>query len=432
MKDARINQPSIGPNRLAPILFWPPAILLIALVMPSETSVFVGSLRLSPYRLVLLACFVPLLLRWLRGAGGGPCFIDLMVACHAIWAMLALMNYAGLGEGIESGGIYVLESCGCYLFGRLYIRSPFDFRLLTQVLTAIVACLVGFAVLESTTGQNVIRSITQALLGGSPLPFIEPRMGLRRAFTTFDHPILFGVFSAVAFSLVYLHIDRAGLVGMRTVKLALIGIATFCSLSVGAFVALAAQIAILGWDFVTRGLIYRWRLLFAGVSILWIATDILSNRSPLHVFISYLTFSAHSAYTRILIWEHGSAEALRHPVFGIGLGDWSRPDWMVSDSVDNFWLVIAMRYGLPAFLFLAAALLSIVWGIGQRHNLSADEQRARKAWMATLCGLFLAGCTVHFWNAVFCLFYFLLGAGVWLTRRASSSAVVARPMAFAR
>ena len=31
-----------------------------------------------------------------------------------------------------------------------------------------------------------------------------------------------------------------------------------------------------------------------------------------------------------------------------------------------------------------------------------------------------------------CLFYFLLGAGVWLTRRASSSAVVARPMAFAR
>jgi hypothetical protein len=66
--------------------------------------------------------------------------------------------------------------------------------------------------------------------------------------------------------------------------------------------------------------------------------DLLSNRTPFHVFVTYLTFSVETGYARIMIWNWGIAEVMRHPVFGIGLAEWERPLWK-SGSMDNFWLV---------------------------------------------------------------------------------------------
>ena len=116
---------------------------------------------------------------------------------------------------------------------------------------------------------------------------------------------------------------------------------------------------------------------------------------------------------RILIFEYGTAEVARHPIFGIGLGEWERPPWM-SDSMDNFWLATAVRYGLPALLFLLALLFGLVWSVGQRKNLPPDWKRARHAWAFTLFGITVAAATVHLWNALFVLFFFLLGSGAWL------------------
>ena len=104
---------------------------------------------------------------------------------------------------------------------------------------------------------------------------------------------------------------------------------------------------------------------------------------------------------------------------------------MVSDSVDNFWLVKAMRYGLPDFLFLALALGTVIWSMCRRRIVEQADRMARKAWMATACGLLLAGCTVHFWNAIFCLFFFFLGAGTWLMGRTSIAPQAAPRVAYA-
>jgi hypothetical protein len=136
-------------------------------------------------------------------------------------------------------------------------------------------------------------------------------------------------------------------------------------------------------------------------------------RRPFHVFVNYFTFSKQSAYNRILIFEYGTAEVARHPIFGIGLGDWERPVWM-SDSMDNFWLVTAVRYGVPAFLLLVGLLLGILWKSGQRKNLPPEWRRARHAWAFTLFGITVAAATVHLWNALFVLFLFLIGSGAWL------------------
>ena len=82
--------------------------------------------------------------------------------------------------------------------------------------------------------------------------------------------------------------------------------------------------------------------------------------------------------------------------------------------MDNFWLATAVRYGLPALLFLLALLFGLVWSVGQRKNLPPDWKRARHAWAFTLFGITVAAATVHLWNALFVLFFFLLGSGAWL------------------
>jgi succinate dehydrogenase hydrophobic anchor subunit len=86
----------------------------------------------------------------------------------------------------------------------------------------------------------------------------------------------------------------------------------------------------------------------------------------------------------------------------------------MSDSMDNFWLVTAVRYGLPALLLLVAALLGLIWTVGQRKDLPPHWRRARHAWAFTLFGITVAAATVHLWNALFVLFFFLIGAGAWL------------------
>jgi O-antigen ligase len=251
-------------------------------------------------------------------------------------------------------------------------------------------------------------------LGGPMAAFIEPRMGLERTFGPFDHPILYGVFSASAISLAYFVLAEGRLMNLKGMaKVIGVGLATFMSASAGPYVVLIMQGFVALWQRVLGHVKGRWAALFTMFAMMYIAIDLFSEKTPFHVFVNNFTFSRQSAYNRILIFEFGSAEVRRNPIFGIGLGDWERPAWM-SDSMDNFWLVTAVRYGLPALVLLLALLLGIVWQVGQRKDLSPEWRRARHAWAFTLFGIAVAAATVHLWNALFVLFLFLLGAGAWL------------------
>jgi hypothetical protein len=86
----------------------------------------------------------------------------------------------------------------------------------------------------------------------------------------------------------------------------------------------------------------------------------------------------------------------------------------MSDSMDNFWLVIAVRYGLPALALMLALMLGLIWTVAQRKGVPDSWRRARHAWAFTLFGITVAAATVHLWNALFVLFIFLIGSGAWL------------------
>lgn len=396
------------------LLPWPVTVLLIALALPTETSVYVGSLRLSPYRIVLIITLIPCLYRLFSHRVGDVHGVDMLMIGHSAWVLIAFIVNEGASQGVESGGIYIIESLGAYLVGRCWIRTAEDFEAFCRIVVFMVIVMLLFTLPEAVSGYHFIREAFRTVLGGAGLPHIEPRLGLTRAFGSFDHPILYGTFCATAFAATYYVVCATRLRAKEIGKIGAVGLATFLSLSSGAFVAMGIQALLMGWDRITRGISNRWMILGVLFAAAWAMLSLVSNRSPVKVFISYLTFSAHSAYNRILIWEYGTQEVARHPVFGIGFSDWQRPEWMHSGSMDNFWLVTAVRYGLPALILLLAAVLLAMHRLADLKRADAVLARYRAAWIIGISGIAIAGITVHFWNSLFGLFMFLLGTGTWM------------------
>ncbi|THD82306.1 hypothetical protein E7811_14675 [Aliigemmobacter aestuarii] len=393
----------------------PVALFFLGMMLPTSVGVSLGGLRMSAYRIVLLAMFLPMLLRLLSGRNVKPNIFDALVLGHCTLALVSLINWGGLQQGIESGGIYFVEFAGAWLMGRVYIRSYADFRAFAHAFVITVVAMVSFTLPEALTSVHILHDGLAAISGGAPAPFIEQRMGLERTFGPFDHPILYGVFSAAAFSMAWYVVAEKRLTNLPGMAQVLgVGLATFLSASGGPYLVLMMQGFVAAWERLFRGIQGRWLMLLGLFVLVYLGIDLFSNRTPFHVFVTYFTFSTQSAYNRILLFEFGTAEVARHPLLGIGLGEWERPVWM-SDSMDNFWLLIAMRYGLPAWAMLVGLVLGMVVANARRQGLPEAWKRARHAWAFTLFGIAVAAATVHLWNALFVLFLFLIGAGAWLS-----------------
>jgi hypothetical protein len=227
----------------------------------------------------------------------------------------------------------------------------------------------------------------------------------------FDHSIHFGLFCSIAIAnLFYIHRNRLAksllFSGFATTM-------TFLSLSSAALLSAGMQFAIILWGRMTAS---AWRTLAILFVVSYVAIDLASNRTPVTILISYLTFSPGNAWARIRVWEYGMAEVWRHPLFGIGLNDWER-GWGLKSSVDNFWLATAMRAGIPAFLLLAAGLVANLAQIF-RSALPPEAARYRTGYVITTMALFMTLCTVTTWGAVSVFIMFYFGAGMWFVNGA--------------
>jgi hypothetical protein len=83
-------------------------------------------------------------------------------------------------------------------------------------------------------------------------------------------------------------------------------------------------------------------------------------------------------------------------------------------SIDMFWLIHAVFYGMPAAILMLLTLLIPCFGVGFLKGLDDRLDQYRIAYMISMCGFFLVGWTVHFWNATYVLFLFLLASGIWM------------------
>jgi hypothetical protein len=383
-------------------------LFLVSLLVP--TSFWIGPLQMKPYRVVLLALFFPLLFRLFSGRAGKVMIIDWLMIGAPIWATLALIMNHPIGEMVEPIGIIFLESLGAYLLARVCIRSAEDFRLVVKALFLIILILLVFAAAEGVTRRPIL---LQLLGESSAAVDAGVRWGLRRAQAVFAHPIHYGAFVSAGLGLVWYALRPDAGIVYRVSCAAAVGLSTFLSLSSGALVAFVMQCVFIGWELAMRPNPMRWRVFAAGSLAGYILLDLLSNRTPFHVLVDYATFSSGSSYMRILIWHYGTDNVAANPIFGIGLNDWEQPGWMTA-SVDNFWLLLTMQYGLPFIMMFGGALVLILRRVSRQTLTDPVDRACRAGYLTTFGGIAIAGGTVHYWQTMFAFVLFLFGTGMWI------------------
>jgi hypothetical protein len=407
-----------APKATAPLLL---ALFMLVLLLPLNFSI--SGLALTPIRIMLLLAFVPLMMRWLTGAAGRVTTGDILIALHCLWVGLALVIVHG-SDRIPFAGITIIEIFASYLLGRLLVRNATDYQLLFRNFLIALAILAPFVVVEMVTSKFLISEILGKIAPTNPKVQTGPdqmRMGFYRAQAVLEHPILWGVFCSIGIANVF-YIYREQFF-RSTVLTGFVTGMTFTSLSSGPLLAAAIQLGIIGWGWITRN---AWWVLIGLAVLGYVVVDLISNRTPVQVLITYLTFNSASSYWRLHIFTYGSAEVWRHPILGIGLNDWARPSWMLASSVDNFWLLTAMRYGLPAFLLLVAGVAANLVQI-LRQDLSDHVADLRRGHVIATIGLSITLCTVHAWGPTFVFVMFYFGAGSWLFTGSTASEASGMP-----
>lgn len=393
-----------------------PLVLLYLLAVILPVGFTVGTIALPGLRLLLLFLIVPLTVKVYSGKVDRVYPVDVLFMLHVFWMFVAIgiNNPHRVVENATSTG---LEFLGGYLLGRVYIRSAADMFALVRALVVLVALSLFLAIPEALDGTARLPAWISRIPGVMTVlqTDIPKRMGLHRAQVFFAHPIHYGLFCSAALALTLVGLRSVMTTAKRVFWASLIGVGIFLSLSSGALLSGLLQLGLVIWSHLFRDNPKRWKILLGLFAVAYVAIDLASNRTPIKVFMSYATFSAHNAYWRSIIFDWGMMNVNNNPVFGLGLRDWVRPHFMTSGSVDNFWLVMAMRYGYPGFALIAAGYAHALYVVGRRPLTQGTAQaNLRLGWMIMFIGLSFTLSTVHVWTSIYSAVFFLLGAGMWL------------------
>lgn len=403
-----------------------PAILMLSIVTPIILNL--GGLSLNPSRLVLVLVFLPVFGFWASGKAGQIRTADIMVLLCAIWTIIAMLAVEGMGR-LQYASVVAIEMLCPYLIARYAIRSEAQYAALIRFLRWIAIFLAPAAIVEALTTKRPYVMLLDPVFKVFGKADYEFRFGMSRAQVVFEHPILYGVYVATFCAPVYMLARAQGRSPlMALIFVAPVLVATFFSLSTGAYLGLILQMLLIGWGFMMRKVPSRWTIITTLALIAYIIVDLISNRSPFEVFISYLTFNSSTSYARVLIFEYGIQNVWARPLFGMGLKDWDRPEWMFHSSVDNFWLLMAMRYGIPGFVFIAVAFAAVIAAMTRARPASPAARLYRDGHVFSLVGLIISICTVHLWGATFVFMMFMLGAGMWVANAPRAPDKPGRPL----
>ena len=389
-------------------------IYLILVLLPFAYPA--GPLVMTGVRTLLILMILPMMGRLLAGKCGKIWPTDYLFMAHLFWILvtLAVNNPTQVVQNFGSTG---MEFLGGYLLGRNFIRSKENMIGLFRFAVFLVICSLPLAIYETLTGRPLIIWLWRYIPGitGSFKASSLPRMGLERVQMGFATPIHYGVYATMAFSVCYVGLKNIYSGTRRMVSTAIVALCIFLSLSSGALLPMLLQMFLIGWNRAFRKSASRWMLLLGFFAFCYVLVDVLSNRTPYRVFMTYATFSPGTAYWRAAINEFGMNNVYAHPIFGIGLNNWVRPAWMHSNSVDNFWLLMAMRHGVPGFLLVASGYGYALWKI-MRKDLGNDPVllNLRLAWVFTFASLAFTLTTVHIWTEIYSYVFFSIGAGMWM------------------
>ena len=391
-------------------------LVLLALITPLSFSI--AGVVLSPSRVIFLIATPFIGARLIGGRYGGLQITDVMVFAYAFWMAISI----GINNPdvmVSFAGSNGVEIVGGYLVARAAIRDADSFVGTMRFLGLLVLISIPFAVVETLTDRPLILEILNRLpfFGSNANSRDGQRMGLDRVQFVFSHPIHYGLWCSMIFGTVL--IGMRGMVSpVRRILWAILSaFGTFLSLSSGPFLALMVQLFLIAYGFGMRRITqYGWRIFGIVSVVLYLLIEVLSDRPAYLAVITRLVMSPYTAYLRATLLEYGVAQIARTPVFGIGFyRDWGLPIWM-SGSIDNYWLYVALTFGVPAFVFMFGAYLITMIRAGRRpFEANSLLWNLRFGWMVVTIGLMLTIATVAVWRELQTMIFLILGAGVWFT-----------------
>lgn len=395
---------------------FPLVVIAYTCLLPRELIFQVGPIEFDPTRTgaVLMTPFALAILKR-RPIRFSP--FDFLATFVFAWYLIAAYAADGFPGGAIRGLGYASSTALVYLIARVGIRTHEDFRRLLILLLPglFLAGLLIF--IESTTHTIFVRPLIGELVGRPPPSTVDTvRLGLMRGSGPFTHPILGGVFLAALLPVYWAafgSLPRLRLVGM--------GVAVFGFFSLSSAAILALVIGVGGIVAVKLQRLTRIPLLLLGglgTAVVVLALEIVTKYGALHFLLRHLTLNAGTARYRTSIWEHATIEVVNHPLFGIGERDWTRPLWMIRESVDAYWLFIAMRYGLPASVGMFLLALSVVV-LCVRSAAFLPKSPARDMHVGVAISvsvLIFSAFTVHLWEGILSLFLILIASGIALSQ----------------
>lgn len=396
----------------------PVVVIFYACLLPRELMVQVGPVDFGPLRIASLV-MLPVALTALKNRPLRLSPLDLLAGFVFTWYLIAAYIVDGFPSGLVRGLGYTSMTGLIYFIARIGVRSHEDFRklLLMALPGAFVAGVLLFV--ESITHTPIVRPVIAEVLGRAPPDQMTMvRLGLMRGSGPFTHPILGGVFLASLLPLYWASFARKPMVRLAGLVTSAFG---FFTLSSAAILALLMGMGALVVVKLQR--LFRVPLFLLGSlvgAITFLALEVLTKYGALHYLLRNLTLNAGTARYRFTIWEHGSIEVMNNPLFGIGERDWVRPLWMIRESVDAYWLFIAMRFGLPASVGMLVLAVCVALLVGHSAKaLPRSPARDMHIGIAiALAVIIVSAFTVHLWEGILGLFLMLIAAGVSLNQTA--------------
>ena len=168
---------------------------LAGVVLPQEVQISLGAgAKFTSGRIAAALLLFPALLVLCK-KGRRFVLCDFLAFATAAWMIIASASSSG-ASAIPTAGGDALDFLGGYLISRAYFfgRPALDTFVRVLKVFAIIAIIFGMA--DSISGRLITHETFSGLFEAQYHP-AELRNGWVRAASTFDHPILFGVFCAL-------------------------------------------------------------------------------------------------------------------------------------------------------------------------------------------------------------------------------------------
>jgi hypothetical protein len=414
MRDGHVVVRPDGAGRAAQRMPFFALVVFIALLIPAFFHL--GTLLMTPSRLLFLLLIPLLLLKLLGKQYGRVTYIDWMILFHMSWFTLSVFVNASAGVAVTYTGVNTVILLGGYLAGRAAIRDLDQFLGFVRFFAFVLTLSLPFILYETLTGHLTIPKLIEMIPGLTSNKDVQypRRMGLDRVQFVFVHPIHFGFFCSLSVGLFFVAMKQQMGSFRLWAQTAVLALATFFSLSSGPFLSMVIQFLLIMWLYVMRNLQRPWMTLAWLCLGLYVVLEIASNGPALYVIITKLAFNSGTANARRVLLDYGIDQVIATPVFGIFKRPWNLPPWMTG-SLDNYWLGLAVAFGFPTFFSQFAAFILAIVAIAKRDFPKGSTlDRVRTAWVISMISATLTLGTVFVWSEIASFMFFFFAAGLWM------------------